>query len=119
MRVAVVGHIEWMEFARVARMPLPGEITQATDSWEVPAGGGAVTAVQLARLAGEALPVAAGGDDGPGRGPAAAALEDLGVRVAAVVRADEPTRRGFTFVDGHGERTITVIGSKLRPRRDE
>jgi ribokinase len=118
MRVAVVGHIEWVEFARVARVPLAGEITQARDSWEVPAGGGAVAAVQLARLAGEALLITAVGDDELGR-RSVAELEALGVRVAAAVRADEPTRRAFTFVDDDGERTITVIGPKLRPRRDE
>ena len=118
MRVAVVGHIEWVEFARVARVPLAGEITQARDSWEVPAGGGAVSAVQLARLAGEALLITAVGDDELGR-RSVAELEALGVRVAAAVRAGEPTRRAFTFVDDDGERTITVIGPKLRPRRDE
>lgn len=118
MRVAVVGHIEWVEFARVARVPLAGEITQASDSWEVPAGGGAVSAVQLARLAGEALLITAVGDDELGR-RSVMELEALGVRVAAAVRADEPTRRAFTFVDDDGERTITVIGPKLRPRREE
>ncbi|MEX2194654.1 MAG: PfkB family carbohydrate kinase [Thermoleophilaceae bacterium] len=118
MRVAVVGHIEWVEFARVPRVPLAGEITHASDGWEVPAGGGAVSAVQLARLAGESLLITAVGDDERGRA-SVARLEELGVRVAATVRADEPTRRAFTFTDDDGERTITVIGDKLRPRRDE
>ena len=34
--------------------------------------------------------------------------------VRAVV-APEPQRRAFTFVDADGERTITVLGDKLRP----
>lgn len=118
MRVAVVGHIEWVEFARVARVPLPGEIAQAGDAWEVPAGGGAVSAVQLARLAGESLFITAVGDDERGR-RSVELLEAYGVRVAAAVRSDAPTRRAFTFVDDVGERTITVIGEKLRPRADE
>ncbi len=52
MRVAVVGHVEWVEFARVEAVPRPGEIVHAFETWEEPAGGGAVAAVQLCRLAG-------------------------------------------------------------------
>ena len=48
----MVGHVEWVEFARVDRVPLAGEIVHATDTWEEVGGGGAVAAVQLARLAG-------------------------------------------------------------------
>ena len=29
MRVAVVAHVEWIEFARVPRMPEPGKIVHA------------------------------------------------------------------------------------------
>ena len=38
MRVAVVGHVEWIEFARVERMPTAGQIVHATDAWEEPGG---------------------------------------------------------------------------------
>ena len=31
MRVAVVGHVEWIEFARVERVPAPGEIVHALE----------------------------------------------------------------------------------------
>jgi len=55
MRVAVVGHVEWIEFARVDHVPARGEIEHAIESWEDAAGGGAVAAVQLAKLAGECL----------------------------------------------------------------
>ena len=51
-RVAVVGHVEWIEFARVPHLPAPGEIVHATESWQEAGGGGAVAAVQLAKLAG-------------------------------------------------------------------
>jgi ribokinase len=30
--------------------------------------------------------------------------------------ADEPQRRAWVYLDGDGERTITVLGGKLRPR---
>ena len=52
MKVAVVGHVEWVEFARVPRVPEAGEIIHAQEVWAEPAGGGAVAAVQLARLGG-------------------------------------------------------------------
>ena len=42
------------------------------------------------------------------------ALEELGCRVHAATR-DEPQRRAFTYLDGDGERTITLMGSKLHP----
>ena len=51
-RVAVVGPVEWMEFARVPRLPVSGDIVHATESWVEAGGGGAVAAVQLAKLGG-------------------------------------------------------------------
>jgi ribokinase len=114
MRVAVVGHIEWVEFARVPAVPLPGEIAHALETWEEPAGGGAVAAVQLARLAGACSLFTAFGADELGR-RSRAELARLGVEVRAIPDA-EPTRRAFTLVDETGERTITVLGEKLRPR---
>ena len=66
MRVAVVGHVGWIEFARVERVPAPGEIVDALETWEEPGGGGAVAAVQLARLADECLFLTALGDDALG-----------------------------------------------------
>jgi ribokinase len=114
MQVAVVGHVEWCEFVRVERLPRPGEIAHALEWWEEPAGGGAVSAVQLARLAGEADFFTALGDDDLGR-RARTELERLGVTVHAATR-DEPTRRAVVLVDDLGERSITVLGDKLVPR---
>ena len=51
MRAAVVGHIEWMEFVPVERVPRAGEIVGAAESWTQAAGGGAVAAVQFSKLA--------------------------------------------------------------------
>jgi ribokinase len=114
MRVAVVGHVEWVEFVRVERVPSPGEIVHALDTWEEPAGGGAVAAAQLARLAGSCLFFTALGADELGR-RSRAELTKLGIEIRAI---PEPaaTRRAFTHVDDTGERTITVLGEKLRPR---
>ena len=113
MRVAVIGHVEWTEFARVERLPAAGEIVHAGDAWEEPGGGGGVAAVQLARLAGSCLFLTALGSDELGR-RAKRALEELGVRVEAAWRP-VPQRRAFVHVDGDGERTITVIGDRLGP----
>jgi ribokinase len=111
--VAVVGHVEWMEFLRVAHVPVAGEIVHARSTLVEPAGGGAVASVQLARLAGAATLYTALGDDEPGH-RSADELERLGVRVQAVWRT-EPQRRGVTFLDDAGERTITVFGQRSAP----
>ncbi|MEA2474041.1 MAG: ribokinase [Thermoleophilaceae bacterium] len=116
MRPAVVGHVEWVEFARVERVPAQGEIVTAQSDFAEAAGGGGVAAVQLARLAGECTLYTALGDDETGT-RARERLEQLGVRVEAAVRTGEPTRRAFTFLDSMGERTITVIGERLEARR--
>jgi ribokinase len=113
VRVAVVGHVEWMQFARVPRVPAPGEIAHASATWEAAGGGGAVAAVVLARLAGVAAFLTALGDDAFGH-RAAEGLAARDVDVHAVWRS-EPQRRGFVFVDDEHERTITVMGRRLVP----
>ena len=113
MRVAVIGHVEWVEFARVESVPRPGEIVHALETWEEAAGGGAVAAVQLAKLAGSATLFTAFGGDELGR-RARARLAEQGVTVRAMADPS-PQRRAFVYVDGAGERTITVLGEKLRP----
>lgn len=113
MDVAVVGHVEWVEFARVDHVPRPGEIVHSLERWEEAAGGGAVAAVQLARLNGGAHFFTSLGDDELGR-RAREQLEGQGVAVHSA-SVGEPQRRAFTHVDGDGERTITVLGAKLLP----
>jgi ribokinase len=114
VRLAIVGHVEWIEFVRGDHVPAAGEIVHAHDSFEEPAGGGAVAAVQLARLAGGATFLTALGDDELAR-RTRARLAELGVTVRDAAR-DGPTRRGLTFLDAHGERTIITIGERLAPR---
>ncbi|HSD24248.1 MAG TPA: PfkB family carbohydrate kinase [Solirubrobacterales bacterium] len=115
--MAVVGHVEWIEFVRGDHVPAPGEIVHAHHSFEEPAGGGAVAAVQLARLAGSAAFLTALGDDELAR-RARARLAEMGVTVDDATRED-PTRRALTFLDAHGERTIITIGERLTPRRSD
>jgi ribokinase len=116
-KVAVVGHVEWVQFARVDAVPRAGEVVHARDPFEEPAGGGAVAAVQLARLAGACTLYTALGDDGPGRA-SVARLTALGVEVRAGFR-QEPTRRAVTLVDSAGERTITTFGRRLDPQGED
>jgi len=117
MRLAVVGHVEVVEFLRVPHLPTAGEIVHATDSWTEPAGGGSVAAVQLAKLAGSADFFTALGDDELGR-RAAAELSELGLRLHVAWR-HESQRRAVTFIEESGERTITVIGDRLVPCGDD
>ena len=75
-------------------MPRPGEIVHAVETWEAPAGGGAVAAVQLARHADECLFLTALGDDELGR-RAERELGELGVRVRAAWRDAEELHLSF------------------------
>jgi ribokinase len=117
-RVGVVGHVEWIEFAVVDRLPVPGEIMHSREFFEEPAGGGAVAAVQLRKLAGAAALYTALGSDELG----ARSERELHERHALalhVARRDEPQRRGFTFLDAAHERTITVLGPRCVPHGDD
>jgi ribokinase len=114
MKMAVVGHVEWIEFLRVESVPKPGEIVSTKEWWAEPAGGGGVAAVELARLAGSsALYCRLGGDE---LGSSSRTrLEQAGVRIHSPEGGDAQ-RRGFCYLDEAGERTITVIGEKPRPQ---
>lgn len=113
MQVAVVGHVEWLDFVRVPHLPQSGEILHATEFWSDPAGGGAVAAVQLAKLAGSAAFLTAVGDDDLGA-KTRRRLAELGLDVHAAIKP-EPQRRAITHLDDSAERTITVLGTRLSP----
>ena len=114
-RVAVVGHVEHIEFAVVERLPRAGQVVHATDCFTAPGGGGAVAAVQLRKLAGEAVFLTALGSDDIAAALRADLEETYGVTVNAA-RRDRPHRRGFTHLDAAtGERTITILGDRIFP----
>ena len=113
MKAAVVGHVEYVEFALVDHVPKPGEIVHAEDTWAEAAGGGSVAAVQLAKLAGRSLFYTALGDEELGH-RAKLELEGHGVRVHCEFK-HKPQRRGFTYLDSGGERTITTIHERYGP----
>jgi ribokinase len=118
-RVAVVGHIELVEFAVVERFPAPGEIVHALEPpFTEPAGGGAVAAVQLRKLGGEALFLTSLGDDDAGERAGRELVERYGVEVEAAVHP-VAQRRCFTHLDGAHERTITVLGPRHVPNGED
>jgi len=106
--------MEWIEFGRVERIPGPGEIAHATEDWQEPGGGGAVAAVQLARLSGDCDFFTAFGSDAIGAA-ARRRLSTLGAQVHAEARAGAATRRAVTLIDATGERTIITLGERLDP----
>lgn len=117
MKAAVVGHVEYVEFAEVEQIPKQGEIVHAEETWSEAAGGGGVASVQLAKLAGESLFYTALGDEELGH-RAKQELEEHGVRVHCEFR-DKPQRRAFVYLDSDGERTITTIHERYGPSGDD
>lgn len=117
LRVAVIGHVEWTRIARVERVPVAGDVAHSDLVWEGAAGGGAVAAVQLAKLTGSCAFFTALGDDAAGR-KSQAELESQGVEVFAAFR-ELPTREAVSLVDSTGERTTITIGKRLQPCPDD
>ena len=112
-RLAVVGHVEWVDFIPVPRHPLAGEVLHAEGSFARAAGGGGVVAAVLAELGAEVDFFCALGDDVHGHA-AAEQLAERGVN-AHVAWRREATRRAVTLLEGHSERTIVTIGKRLDP----
>ena len=114
-RVAVVGHVEWVDFVPLQRLPHPGEVVHARGAFTRAAGGGGVAAVVLAELGAEVDFYCALGNDALGHA-AAEQLTERGVNVHVAWREGEPTRRALTLLEEDGERTIVTIGERLEPR---
>ena len=115
-RVAVVGHVEWVTHAR-GDVPQGGQIAHLVEAFDEPAGWGAVTAAQVARLGADCRFYTALSDDGFGEA-GRQILAAHGVTVIAARRTEAQTR-ALTVVDESGERTILVTGARLSPRIDD
>ncbi|MDX6687224.1 MAG: ribokinase [Baekduia sp.] len=117
--LAVVGHVEWVDFLVAPRLPAPGEILHADSAHEAPAGGGAMAAYAMASLTGGCAFYCALGED-PRAGRTAALLTEAGIDVRGAVHRGREQRRVITFLtSGDGERTITVLGPRLVPHGDD
>jgi ribokinase len=112
-QVAVVGHVEWVDFVSVRRFPERGAVTPAEDAFTHAGGGAVVAAAVLADLGAEVDLFCALGHDANGA-RAAAELRDRGVNVHAAWR-ETPTRRVITLLERAGERTIVTIGERIQP----
>jgi ribokinase len=118
VKLAVVGHVEWVDFVVVPRLPAPGEIASATMFHEGPAGGGAMAAYAMRSLAGACTFYTAVGDDLRAQ-RTVTGLSDAGLDLRASVRSGRAQRRALTWLTGDGERTITVLGPPLEPSGDD
>ncbi len=114
IKLAVIGHIEWVTFLKVDQLPLAGQISHAKDCFEEAAGGAAVAAVQMARLINEPVDLITSlGKDSYGE-KCFERLTKLGLNLKVAWR-DKPTRKGISLISKDGERAITVIGERLQP----
>jgi ribokinase len=112
-QMAVVGHVEWVDFLSVPQLPQRGQITPARRV-RVNAGGGAVVAaVVLASLGATVDFFGAVGSDDLGE-RAVAELEGFGI-TCHVARRPGPTRQVITLIDAAHERSIVTIGERLAP----
>lgn len=116
-RVAVVGHVEWVDFLAVDAYPERGAIEPARHEGRGAGGGAVVAAAVLAELGAETEFFCAVGDDDLGAA-AVAELEARGITVHAA-RRPAPTREAVTLLDGGGERTILTIGDRLAPHGED
>jgi ribokinase len=112
-RIAVVGHIEWVQFLRVDHLPVRGEVQRAHRESVHAGGGAAVAAAVLVEHEVEVDFYGAVGSDGIGE----AAIAELSARgiAAHAARRPGPTREVLTLLDRDGERTILPIGERLQP----
>ena len=114
LKLAVIGHIEWVTFLKVDQLPIAGEISHANDYFEEAAGGAAVAAVQMARLINEPVDLITSlGKDNNGE-KCYERLIKLGLNLKVAWR-EKPTRKGISLISKDGERAITVIGERLQP----
>jgi ribokinase len=116
-RIAVVGHVEFVTFAEADRPIVGGDILHLVEPFSVPAGGGAVSAVVLARNGAEVLFLTALGDDHVGD-ESLRLLRGAGIDVRAA-RRPRPHTTALTVIDPARERTIFVVGPNVHPTIDD
>jgi ribokinase len=118
VNLAVVGHVEWVDFVVAPRLPAAGEILQARSAHEAASGGGAMAAYAMRSLTGACTFFCAVGDDERGRWTERG-LRSAGLGVHAAVHAGRAQRRTITHLTDDRERTITVVGPPLEPSGDD
>ncbi len=118
VKLAVIGHVEWVTFLKVNKLPIAGQISHAEDCFQEAAGGAAVAAVQMSRLIdGPVDLITSLGKDSYGE-KCFERLSKLGLNLL-VSWNEKPTRKGISLIDQDGERAITVIGERLQPNASD
>jgi ribokinase len=112
-KVAVVGHVEWVQFLRLDHLPVAGEIQTARRESTHAGGGAVVAAAALAEHGAEVDFYTAVGSDAIGVA-AVRELTERGITVHAA-RRPGPTREVLTLLDRRSERTILPIGDRIQP----
>ena len=114
LKFAVIGHVEWINFLSVDKLPQPGIISHAKKSLELPAGGGSLIAKTLSELTNNEVHFFTSlGNDFYGE-KSYEFFEKVGLKLHIAWR-NQPTRKGFSLIDYKGERAITIIGKRLSP----
>jgi ribokinase len=106
-RLTVVGSINLDLVARAERLPRPGETVTGASFARVPGGNGANQAVAAARLGAEVSLIGCVGRDGFAD-EALIGLEDAGVSLTGLKRAEGETGIAVIVVDAEGENQIVV-----------
>ncbi len=114
LKLAVIGHVEWVKFLKVDQLPKRGQISHSSYGIEEPAGGGALIAVEMRNIVNSSVHFfTALGRDSIGE-KCYQRLETLGLTLHVGWR-NSSTREGISFVDNSGDRAITVMGERLEP----
>ena len=114
LKLAVIGHVEWMRFLHADHLPKAGVISHSQTYLDEPAGGGALAAVEMQRITKRNVHFyTALGKDYTGE-KCYERLKSLGLNLNVSWR-DSPTREGISIVDSTGDRAINVIGERLQP----
>ena len=113
LRLAVIGHVEHVSIAAVARLPEAGEIVHLDEVVTIAGGGGGLAFFQLIRSPAELHLFSALGNDDSAR-----FVDDQIHATKAsihVAHRDQPHTRDLVLVTPEGERTIFVQGEPLHP----
>ncbi|HEY8173281.1 MAG TPA: PfkB family carbohydrate kinase [Dehalococcoidia bacterium] len=117
LRIAVIGHVEYVTIASVPSLPAPGSIVHLNDAAWIAGGGGGIAFHQLAKSPDDIHLFTAFGNDDAGAA-VRADVESTGAAIHGAVRP-QPHTRDLVLVSPGSERTILVIGEPLHPRRSD
>jgi ribokinase len=115
--MAVIGHVEHVTIARVAALPVGGEILHLDAPEVIAGGGGGIAFGQLAKSSAEVHLFTALGNDDAAR-DVERQIVAAGARIHAA-RRGEPHTRDLVLLTPDGQRTIFVVGEPLHPWRGD